>query len=352
MFLPVLLVRDFGAWAFVVFAIPNVIGAAAMGWVLREGKSEKLVAQHGRAIGAFSFITSTFQIFFALWMFESEPMPGAAWLMLTVAVVFLWLMKRDAIWPLYLAIAALVISVVNLTPTLDSRTWDVATYGSRFNRGLLPLAAVCVFGFGLCPYLDATFHRARQALPTGAARGAFSVGFGVFFLVMIIFTACYAGLFISGYGPGRGITTAYNLIAAHWTVQLALTAALHWQSRPMPWLRALATTAVALLAWIASRFIHDPTMHGGEAIYRLFMGFYGLAFPAYVWICMLPTWRSETQPSRRHWMVLAIAVLFAAPTFWLGFIDEKMMWLLPGVAIVLLARLFVPWRDTRLVAYN
>jgi hypothetical protein len=32
MFLPVLLVRDYGIGAWWIFAIPNVVGAAAMGW--------------------------------------------------------------------------------------------------------------------------------------------------------------------------------------------------------------------------------------------------------------------------------------------------------------------------------
>ena len=31
-------------------------------------------------------------------------------------------------------------------------------------------------------------------------------------------------------------------------------------------------------------------------IYRLFMAFYGLVFPAYVWLCMLPTREGETGP--------------------------------------------------------
>ena len=54
------------------------------------------------------------------------------------------------------------------------------------------LAPVCVFGFALCPYLDRTFHRAYQA--TGPARGpiAFAIGFGAFFLLMIVFTLTYA----------------------------------------------------------------------------------------------------------------------------------------------------------------
>ncbi|MBV8780683.1 MAG: hypothetical protein JO353_04735, partial [Phycisphaerae bacterium] len=34
MYLPVLLVRDYGFWGWVVFAIPNVVGAAAMGWTI------------------------------------------------------------------------------------------------------------------------------------------------------------------------------------------------------------------------------------------------------------------------------------------------------------------------------
>ena len=38
MFLPVLLVRDYGVWGWIVFAVPNVLGAAAMGWVLRSAE--------------------------------------------------------------------------------------------------------------------------------------------------------------------------------------------------------------------------------------------------------------------------------------------------------------------------
>ena len=36
MFLPVLLLRDLGLGGFLVFAIPNILGAAAMGWLLRD----------------------------------------------------------------------------------------------------------------------------------------------------------------------------------------------------------------------------------------------------------------------------------------------------------------------------
>jgi hypothetical protein len=76
MFLPVLLVRDFGLGGFVVFAIPNILGAAGMGWVLRhEGASERLLVRHLAACFWFSRITVAFQFFFLGWMLTSMGFP-------------------------------------------------------------------------------------------------------------------------------------------------------------------------------------------------------------------------------------------------------------------------------------
>src|ERR1044071_797833 len=70
MFLPVLLVRDYGVWGWIVFAIPNVLGAAAVGWVIRSPEqSRRIVAAHRMPMLAFSLVTSAFQWFFALWIF-------------------------------------------------------------------------------------------------------------------------------------------------------------------------------------------------------------------------------------------------------------------------------------------
>ncbi|MBL8762616.1 MAG: hypothetical protein JNL50_15075, partial [Phycisphaerae bacterium] len=72
MFLPTMLIRDFGGWAFWAFAIPNVVGAAAMGLVLaRPGDSERLVAKHWPALSLFSLVTASFQVFFMLWLARS-----------------------------------------------------------------------------------------------------------------------------------------------------------------------------------------------------------------------------------------------------------------------------------------
>src|SRR5438552_18566223 len=71
MFLPVLLVRDYGVWGWIVFAIPNFLGAAAMGWVIRSREqSQKITATHKHAMIVFSFVTAAFQWFFALWIFN------------------------------------------------------------------------------------------------------------------------------------------------------------------------------------------------------------------------------------------------------------------------------------------
>src|SRR5438105_14859391 len=71
MFLPVLLVRDYGVWGWIVFAIPNILGAAAMGWVIRSPEqSRSIVAVHQPAIVIFSTVTAAFQVFFAAWIFQ------------------------------------------------------------------------------------------------------------------------------------------------------------------------------------------------------------------------------------------------------------------------------------------
>src|SRR5215813_659097 len=69
MFLPVLLVRDYGVAGWIAFAVPNVVGAAAMGWTLRDSAASRRVAQeHRTAARWFSLVTIAFQIFFAAWL--------------------------------------------------------------------------------------------------------------------------------------------------------------------------------------------------------------------------------------------------------------------------------------------
>jgi hypothetical protein len=92
-------------------------------------------------------------------------------------------------------------------------------------------------------------------------------------------------------------------------------------------------------------------MRPGEVGYRVFMSFYGLLFPAYVWLCMIPSRAAGTGElhsgidgpiGRRKLFVLLITVAIAAPMYWLGFIERQEVWLLPGLGVVLLSRAAVP----------
>ena len=71
------------------------------------------------------------------------------------------------------------------------------------------------------------------------------------------------------------------------------------------------------------------------------MAFYGLVFPAYVWICMIPSRDRHGAAhsgidgplGRRKLAVFAVCVLAAMPMYWLGFIDRDERWLAPGLAL-------------------
>jgi hypothetical protein len=86
-------------------------------------------------------------------------------------------------------------------------------------------------------------------------------------------------------------------------------------------------------------------LSGPELVYRLFMAFYGLVFPAYVWTCMLPL---GSAPTRRRALAFVGAVTIAAPMYWLGFVQSQTWWLAPGVLVILIAGLIA--REPRAAA--
>ena len=206
--------------------------------------------------------------------------------------------------------------------------------------GLLYLAPVCVFGFLFCPYLDLTFLRARAATNPNAGIAAFTLGFGVFFVAMILFTFWYARFIQPGH-PALSRILAW-LIAGHMMLQSAFTLAVHSRAlsedrRAVQPLIRIVFAALLLLAFFIGVLSSYDSLRG-ETVYRLFMAFYGLIFPTYVWLCVIPTRAGNGQPSTRKLGVLLLSVLIAAPMFWLGFIDNRMVWLVPGLAVVIAAR--------------
>jgi hypothetical protein len=89
-------------------------------------------------------------------------------------------------------VLAWIVFAISLSAMLFA-TVEILTIGRPLTvafvqRGgaLASLAPVCVFGFLACPYLDLTFHRARQR--SNRPRASFGWGFGFFFLLMFVFT--------------------------------------------------------------------------------------------------------------------------------------------------------------------
>jgi len=316
-----------------------------MGWVLKDHDSQAMVQAHNHAIKAFSFVTAAFQLFFAFWMFDvmNADIAAVGTVILALVVLRASLREKNA-----QNLAAVVLMGSLATMLIEGTHGDLHLPDSVPMSGstilnLCALAPVCLFGFLFCPYLDATFHHARQRMPEHHARAAFSVGFGFFFLLMIIFSLLYARLFISS----AGVQERAGVIGQG-VMQLGLTTGFHWYGAPREgeqadrrfnWLILVASIFVAVLTALVAAA--EPAWFDGERIYRCFMGFYGLVFPAYVWLCMIPG-KGSRMPTRRQLLIFAIAVLVALPMFWAGFVLGKMFWLLPGLTFVLLARICIP----------
>jgi hypothetical protein len=347
MYLPVLLVRDYGVWGWVVFAVPNVTGAAAMGWMIRsKAHSRQIVAAHRAMTVTFSIITGGFQIFFALWMAEGLHLAGwnAGWVVPVVAAVFASMSAmrtRQAAHALALVVAVVsVLCAAQLARAGLLRLPDGQLLAPKvFRVNLASIAAVSAFGFLLCPYLDLTFHRARMSLTDREAPVAFGLGFGAIFALAIVFTLAYAPWLLYLLDTQFAMRHATAVVfAVYFLSHLTFTTAVHWQCVGL--LGPMISTAIGIAGWVLIRLVEHPLLDSGELVYRVFMAFYALVFPAYVWICMIPS--AAAAPSRRSWEVFGVAVLLAGPMFWLGFIENRMIWLLPGLAVVLLARLLVP----------
>ncbi len=371
MFLPVLLLRDLGLWSFLVFAIPNCVGAALMGWVMRRpGSSERFIAAHRRACIWFSLITIGFHAFFLMWITQIQGLPVAlvGGFLVNIGINLLTTWRRWSGWMPAVLTYGVSLACAAMIAYLGHLGGDAPGPGVLPGAQVLWLAPVCVFGFLFCPYLDLSFHLARQTLPGPAGTRAFVAGFGGLFLGMILFTLAYAGMFLrtnpalSLSDPGLMVRSlglgAVSALLLHMSAQAAFTIHLHigMVSRTLhgvawkpDWLTGMALLLPTVLgvfsSWLPSvgGTFGGPGMSGGEAIYRAFMAFYGLVFPAYIWICALPGW--NTRPTRPQILMFAGAVGVAVPMFYMGFIERQTWWLAPGLGVVLAARFASPVRQ-------
>ena len=332
MWLPILLIHRFGWAGFWLIAIPNVLGCAGMGYVLRsQGASRKAVTQAGLSVTWFSTVTIAYHLFFLsmiatfmTWAFA--PDPGLVWLSLWIPIavfVIAWFVSYlpTILWLVFASIifAATIVTFLIIGPDNLDHVGDLAEQAPSGAVGAAPMFAL---GFLLCPHLDATLHRARQAVN---GPHAFSI-FGIGFAFTMVFVASYAM-----YAP----YALPSLILAFFVYQAIFTIAAHLRelrlgeqftsrgevNRGSKRFYMLSPLTVPLIFWLA-------LMVGGTALdemslergYFRFLVMYGLVFPAIMLI-----WLPNRTKTSLVWLVVILCIslpiaehgMFWAPTWWL-----------------------------------
>ncbi len=351
MYFPTLLLRDFGVWGWIIFAVPNVVGAAAVGFVFTSPeRSRAFIDTHRAATTWFGIITIAFHGYWIAWLTAGLPIPNASgailWAGLALApfvVLSRWLSPR------LLALGVGLISATALALALRNDWHSIPLApATQPHADLLWLAPAVAFGFALCPPMDLTLQRARRSLPGRAGAAAFAMGFGIFFLAMIVYSAIYARPVLAGSSIA---TVPLVALVAHLLAQVLFTVGMHTRElreRGPGTVRTAAGALVvaAVLGAIAARTpdLPGPLFGGlstGEIGYRAILSVYGLALPAYVWIIAIP--RRMPLDARKAVRVWIAACAIATPCYWMGFVAAQHFYLVPGLLVLLLARL-IPCR--------
>ncbi|QDU32545.1 hypothetical protein KS4_05770 [Poriferisphaera corsica] len=356
MVLPVLLVADYGFWGWAVFAVPNILGAGAMGFVLsNEEMSRKVSGKHRDMCLRFSEITVVFHFFVIGWLYQLL----FGWWGVGAACGFgvvCWLMaqKRAGTMIATVLVTAASFVMAGIGFGLNG-AWEglvgIGGEGLRLSsESLWFFLPASVLGFLLCPYLDLTFHRARQSTSPGVGKAAFALGFGVVFCTMIVFTLAYSGLLRPVVLENKAIELPriwLAILAVHMTLQAGYTIGLHGREMNLRMgkagvMRMIFLGVVGVLLGYMS-IDSGWTLNGltsSEVAYRTFLMCYGLAFPAYVWLCMIPTLRKDVSGKGRA-VIWLIATLAGAPLVFGFFVMGYLWWMVYLLGVLVLARVVV-----------
>lgn len=329
-----------------------------MGFVLRSsGSAQRILARDALAVRLFSAITVLFHLYLIWWLSQAGYVGGTLWPWAVTAIVafsaFTALRARSPGDAATIYFLSLAIAGFALFTGLEFKLPDAPARAFFGIPALVYLAPVCVFGFLFCPYLDATFLRARLYTTPSESKLAFGVGFGVVFFSMILFTLAYAGLFLGTAAAGPRVAAAivlHILIQSGYTIGLhiregvrlgaddsateSLTAARRRQAIIVAGFVVLIVTAGLQIPRVSDGPGISPTFEFG---YRLFMSAYGLLLPAYVWLVLIPRRDRDAPPARASLIVWLAACGLAAPAFYMGFMRQQEWWLPIGLAVVLAA---------------
>jgi len=341
LFLPTILMQWFGWSGFLLIAIPNVLGATAMGLLLGSPNASRAFCQrHARAIGLFVWATIAFHLLFlsivAVWIFPEGLLGQWDWVLfpLTALVLGLLLSLAPRRWWPVLGTIAFACGGIVIAMNCGSGG-PVGFSGTRPPIDLVWLAPIFVIGFLICPWLDAPFHRVRQE--TNGPVGFLVVGMG--FLCMLFVTASYWWL---GEATGTNVVLAWIFGQSTFTIAANLREAragilASHTFIAMPW-AAIAAAA----AFIGGMQLLD-TWAEAVNLYLRWLALYGLFFPAIVlaW-CLRRSPRVRTDRLVRLLILLALASLLGE----IGLIHGP-VWVAAVAAILILFTPLVVSRQKR-----
>lgn len=378
MFFPVLLAGDFGWWSWLVFALPNVIGAASVGLLLRKpGAAARSAQEHRTAFGFFALITLAFQVYAVMWLARetfggpaADVLPfgldrgpsvtAAAGLFWLLTVVFALLRLRAAaiaaggviaLSTVCLVLAGLGVGVDGLggVPALGNLQTPDDTGAALL--GLAFMTPAIVWGFLICPYFDPTINRVRRETGEPAGSYAFAFGFGGPFLLMVLGTLLYAGY----WHEARGLPA---IVMLHIIVQAAFTAGVHLRAlfggallrsggaaagvrtgSLVPW-RVFGAVFLVLLMGPLGNAVSDSGVVSAELRpgytwarfgYEAFMLFYGLVFPLYGWVFAIRPGRLRSGGRRARTLGFLAGLAAGGPLLGYGYVAGQ--WLLVGFGV-------------------
>ena len=370
MYLPDLLARDGGFPYFLAFFVPNVLGAASVGYVLRTRTRSALFVRSMRVpMLVFSGVTVGFQAFFLAWKMADDLKDGILHLPAGIAfgamlVGVVTLLRTRVDW--VPAITAVCCSVL-AGGLLVAR--PVAVDASEPMIALLGLSMVTALGFGICPYLDLSFNRAVQHAKSPPA--AFGIEFLIFAAIILIVTRGRMIFWPTHAETGARIAPPFEMgidwvlgaTGLHYGAQAAFTVLAHTAAvyalkadgsvaglgeeidardpgRPSvrKWIFGPAFAGLLIGVGVAFAPMVDlpgfvSAISAGEFGYRLILGAYGLLFP--VWALTALGRRMSIDRGTLMWTAGVCAL--AGPFLWIGSIGRDEVWLIPGVSLILLA---------------
>lgn len=326
-FFPVLLWMDFGDAAFPAFAIFNILGAAAFGFVWSDARRRAFLARSDEASRVFSLVVIGFHVFFVLWI---SVLLGAVWpacIWLAATLLFRIAGDGGAIGGggLFLTTLALFAAGLMLAGDVGPSPVDVAP----FLHQIAPLA----LGFLLAPAFDRTFHRSFAA--TDRPRAVFALAFCGFFAVLLaamyfatpvlagaVHTSGDAGLIIVAIMLQAGFTTAAHLREVEETTAPC-------RSRALTLAGAAALVGIGLSG--AALLSAEQVFAGGALLYRSLVFVIGGVFPT------LLLFRGVNR-----WSLAALG--FISPCYTLGFLIGGAWAPFLSVALAGLALIYAAYR--------